>query len=464
MESKNNKVNSQVLLIISVVASFFNPMMGAAVNIALPKISSEFNLNAVSLSWIAMAFLLASAIALVPFGKIADIYGRKKIFIIGNLIVAIASFFCAVSFSGSTLIASRVLQGIGSAMVFGTTMAIVTSAFPTQKRGRIIGINVTAVYLGLSIAPLLGGYLTQAVGWRSIFYLMVLVALMTAILMFVFVKREWKSDFKEGFDLKGSIIYGFSITGLIYGFSKLPDLNAVVITAFGAICFVFFIKTELKVKFPVVNIHLFRNNPTFAFSNLAAMINYAATFAISFLLSLFLQYTKGFSPRSAGMILITQPIVMALFASVSGRLSDKYDPRILSSIGMSVIVIGLAFLIFLSPATPILYIIFCLIIVGIGFGIFSSPNTNAIMSSVDNTYLGIASATVSTMRTIGQMFSMGIAALSIHAFIGEAKISHSNIGLFVNSTQIVFIVFTLLCIVGVFASLAGRKTGKLIKI
>lgn len=457
MESEKPKVNSTVLLIISVAASFFNPMMGAAVNIALPKISAEFDMHAIAMSWIAMAFLLASAIALVPFGKIADLYGRKKIFLIGNIIVAIASLLCAVSSSGTFLIASRALQGIGSAMVFGTTMAIVTSAFPPQKRGRIIGINVTAVYLGLSIAPLLGGYLTQAIGWRSIFYLMVLVALMTAALMFVFVKEEWKSAIKENFDYKGSIIYAFAITGLIYGFSKLPDISAIIITFIGTVGLIIFIKTELKLTNPVMNINLFRDNRTFAYSNLAAMINYAATFAIAFVLSLFLQYVKGFPPRSAGMILITQPLVMAVCASVAGRLSDKYDPRVLASIGMSIVVIGLAFLVFLNSGTSLLYIIISLVVVGIGFGIFSSPNTNAIMSSVENSYLGIASATVATMRVTGQMFSMGIAALIIHTFIGEAKIVQQNLGLFVSSIQIIFIVFTFLCAFGVAASLAGRK-------
>ncbi|MEI6089755.1 MAG: MFS transporter [bacterium] len=457
MESQDNKVNSTVLLIISVAASFFNPLMGAAVNIALPKISAEFNMNAIAMSWIAMAFLLASAIALVPFGKIADLYGRKKIFLIGNIVVAIASLLCAVSSTGTFLIISRALQGIGSAMVFGTTMAIVTSAFPPHKRGRIIGINVTAVYLGLSIAPLLGGYLTQSIGWRSIFYLMVLVALMTAVLMYIFVKGDWKSPNKENFDFKGSIIYAFAITGLIYGFSKLPDINAIIIALIGVVGLIIFIKTELKLTNPVMNINLFRDNRTFAYSNLAAMINYAATFAIAFVLSLFLQYVKGFSPRSAGMILITQPIVMALFASVSGRLSDRFDPRVLASIGMSVVVIGLAFLVFLSSGTSLLYIIISLVIVGIGFGIFSSPNTNAIMSSVENSYLGIASATVATMRTTGQMFSMGIAALIIHTYIGEAKIVQQNLHLFVHSIQIIFIVFTVLCAFGVLASLAGRK-------
>jgi len=457
MNSEKPKVNSTILLIISVAASFFNPLMGAAVNIALPKISVEFDMNAIAMSWIAMAFLLASAIALVPFGKIADIYGRKKIFLIGNIVVAIASLLCAISTSGTFLIAARVFQGIGSAMVYGTTMAIVTSAFPPHKRGRIIGINVTAVYLGLSVAPLLGGYLTQSIGWRSIFYLMVVVALLTAVMMYIFVKEDWKSPNKEKIDYKGSIIYAFAITGLIYGFSKLPHLNAIIIALVGVALLIVFIKTELKLPNPIMNINLFRNNRTFAYSNLAAMINYAATFAIAFVLSLFLQYVKGFSPRSAGMILITQPIVMALFASVSGRLSDQYDPRVLASIGMSIVVVGLAFLVFLSASTPLLYIIISLVIVGIGFGIFSSPNTNAIMSSVENTHLGIASATVATMRTTGQMFSMGIAALIIHTFIGEAKIVQQNLGLFVSSIQIIFVVFTVLCAFGVLASLAGRK-------
>lgn len=457
MDISQPPVNKTILLSISVITSFLNPFMGAAVNIALPKIGQEFGMNAIWISWIAMAFLLASAVTLVPAGKLADLIGRKRVFIYGNIIVAVASLFCAVSVSGTMLIAFRLLQGFGAAMIFGTGMAIITSAFPPSERGKIIGINVTAVYLGLSLAPVMGGFLTQTLGWRSLFFLTVPISFFAALSMYYFIKAEWKGAPNETFDIKGSVVYVLAMTAFMFGFSKLPDPTAIAVAVSGFIGLIMFVKLELKTTYPVVNIQLFKNNRIFAFSNLAALINYAATFAISFVLSLYLQYVKGLSPRDAGMLLITQPLVMAIFASVSGRLSDRYDSRILSSLGMGIIVFGLIFLSFLNADTGTSYLILCMIILGSGFGIFSSPNTNSVMGSVENKYLGVASATVSTMRVTGQMMSMGIATLIIHIFIGEAKISSENIPSFISSIKVIFLVFSVLCTLGVFASLARGK-------
>ncbi len=458
MEPLQPTFNKYILLSISVITSFLNPFMAASVNVALPKIGLEFAMNAVAMSWIAMAFLLSSAVALLPAGKMADIIGRKRVFIYGNIIVGIASLICALSVSGTMLIAARLLQGFGAALIFGTGMAIVTSAFSPKERGRIIGINVTAVYLGLSLAPVLGGFLTQTIGWRSLFFLTIPISLFATLSMYYFVKAEWKGSQHETFDLRGSVGYMLAMSALMFGFSKIPDTLGIVIAFAGLGGLIAFVKLQQLTLYPLINIHLFKNNRIFAFSNLAALINYAATFAISFVLSLYLQYVKGLSPSDAGLLLITQPLVMALFASVSGRLSDKYDSRILSSIGMAIIVIGLIMLVAISASTETPYLIACLIVLGAGFGLFSSPNTNSVMSSVEIKYLGVASAAISTMRVTGQMFSMGIATLIIHVFIGEAKISSVNITSFIGSIKAIFFVFSVLCAAGIFASLArGNK-------
>jgi EmrB/QacA subfamily drug resistance transporter len=455
--SDQHPVNKSLVLGLTIVSSFLNPFMGAAINIALPRISEEFSMNAIQMSWVAMSFLLASAVALVPCGKLADMYGRKKVFMYGNLIVFVSSVFCAISGSGEMLIMFRVVQGIGSAMIFGTTMALVTSVFPKEERGKAIGINVTAVYLGLSVAPVLGGFLTQNFGWRSLFFLVIPIALFGTLATYLFLKAEWLGAKNGNFDYKGSAIYIIAMSAFMFGFSKLPDLHAILLVVAGVIGLIIFVLIELKVNFPVFDIRLFRSNRIFAFSNLAALINYAATFAIGFILSLYLQYVKGMSPREAGTLLITQPLVMALFASVAGKLSDTYNSRLLASLGMAILTAGLLMLTFLTSYTGTIYLIVCMIILGMGFGIFSSPNTNAVMSSVEGKFLGIASATIATMRVTGQMMSLGIATLIIHVFIGESKVSATNLPLFLGSVRAGFIVFTILCCFGVFASLAGGK-------
>ncbi|MCD4710307.1 MAG: MFS transporter [Bacteroidales bacterium] len=454
----HNRTSKRLILFLIIITSFINPFLGAAINIALPAISEEFSLGAVGMSWVAMAFLLSSAVFLVPLGKLADIRGRKRIFFIGNIIIAATSILCALSQSGGMLISLRAIQGIGSAMVFGTGIAIITSVYPPNERGKAIGISVTSVYIGLSLAPFLGGILTQYLGWRTIFYATVPFELVVIWITWRYIKEEWADARGEKFDLSGSIIYLLSMSAFMFGFSRLPETSAIILAAAGLLGLVGFSILEMKLKFPIFNIQLFASNRLFAFSNLAALINYATTFAITFLLSLYLQYVLGLSPRDAGMILITQPVMMAIVASISGRLSDRHDPRILASAGMGVIVGGLIMLTFLTEYSSITYLVVILAIVGFGFGMFSSPNTNAIMGSVDKKYLGVASATVGTMRLTGQMMSMGIATLILQLFIGSNPISAHYSTQFISSMRTTFIVFVILCILGIFSSLARGRS------
>jgi EmrB/QacA subfamily drug resistance transporter len=451
------KINRGILLTVVMLSSFFNPFMASAVNIALPSIGKEFTMNAVSLSWIAMGFLLSSAVLLVPFGKLADIVGRRKMLLLGNYFFILSTLLCAFSVSGNMLIISRCLQGIGGAMIMSSGMAIIISAFPPEKRGSIIGLNTTAVYVGLSAAPFLGGILTQSLGWQSLFFVNAAAGLLIIAGITAGVRADWAEAKNDRFDIAGSLIYVLAMSSLMYGFSQLPGKLAIMLTLAGSIGLVYFVILQLRIKTPVLNIGLFRENRIFAFSNLAALINYAATFGITFILSLYLQNVKGLSPRDAGLIMITQPVTMALVASVSGRMSDRIDSQILSSLGMAIIVAGLVLLIFLTTATGYTYLFIALLILGFGFGLFSSPNTNSVMSSVEKRYLGTASASLGTMRLTGQMFSMAIAAMSIHIFIGDAAITQANIPSFMHSIRVVFIVFAILCLLGVFASLARGK-------
>jgi EmrB/QacA subfamily drug resistance transporter len=407
-----------------------------------------------------MSYLLASAVFLIPFGKMGDMLGRKKVFLYGNIFFMFATILCAFSYSGDFLIAFRVLQGIGSAMMYATSMAIVISAFPPQERGKVIGLNVSAVYVGLSAAPILGGLLTQTFGWRSLFFINAGASVLIIFAIFFKIKAEWIEAKNEKFDWLGTLIYMPSMASLMYGFSKLPSPLAIGFTVVGILGLVAFVFIELKNPFPVFNMKLFFENKIFASSNLSAFINYAATFAVSFVLSLYLQYVKHLSPKEAGLILITQPIIMALVSIFSGRLSDKVNPRWLASSGMAISVIGLFMLAFVGQDTSTGFIVAALAILGFGFGLFSSPNTNMLMSSVERKFYGVASASVSTMRATGMMFSMAIASLSVHLFVGDKMINDSNIANFIKSSSLIFIVFTILCVFGVFTSFVGKKSVK----
>ncbi|MGF7119593.1 MFS transporter [Methanobacterium oryzae] len=454
----NNNVRIPAL-IIAVIASFITPFMGSSINIALPAIGGEFLTDAILLSWIPTSFLLASAIFAVPFGRIADIYGMKKIFTYGMVIFTISSFLCAIAPSDISLIAFRVLQGIGSAMIFVTGLAIVTSVYPPQERGKAIGFTIGAVYVGLSLGPVLGGIMTQFLGWRSLFYLMVPVGLLVISLTLWKLKGEWAACRGEKLDIPGTILYSIALFTFMFGFSELPGIIGIIMIIIGLIGLIAFVIFELKVEVPVFNMKLFKNR-TFGFSSLAALINYMATFAVSFFLSLYLQFIKGFDASGAGLILVAQPVVMAILAPMAGRLSDRYDPRIIATIGMSLSTLGLAQFIFLNTNTDVIFITIGLVVLGAGFGLFSSPNTNAIMGSVERRFMGIASATVSTMRLIGQTLSMGIAVLLFSLIIGKVQIMPENYPALLSSIQIAFIVFTALCFVGIFVSFAGRNKNR----
>lgn len=455
--SQTDNTVKKVALLVTTLGSFLTPFMSSSLNIALPSIGKEFAMNAVLLSWVATSFLLAAAMFLVPFGKIADIHGRKRIFTYGVLIYTLASFLSAISNSASWLLCFRVGQGIGGAMMFGTGVAILTSVFPPGERGTVLGINVAAVYLGLSLGPFLGGILTQHFGWRSVFFVNVPLGLIIIILVFWVLKGEWAEARGEKFDLAGSIVYSLSLVALMYGFSQLPAILGALLILVGALGILAFVWWETKTESPVLNMNLFRNNTVFAFSNLAALINYSATFAVSFLLSLYLQYIKGLSPQNAGLILVSQPIVQAIFSPSAGRLSDRIESRIVASIGMGLTVIGLLLLTFLSEETALMFIVVSLIFLGLGFALFSSPNTNAIMSSVEKRFYGVASATLGTMRLTGQVLSMGIAMLIFAVYIGKVQITPEYYGPFLRSTQTAFIIFAVLCFGGIFASLARGK-------
>ena len=452
-----NGTGKGMVLLVATMASFLIPFMGASVIIALPSIGRELSLDAVTLGWIATAYLLASASLLVPFGRIADIHGRKKVFTCGIVIFTFSSLLSGMASSAAMLISFRVLGGIGAAMIAGTGVALLTSVFPANERGRALGINVAAVYIGLSLGPVLGGVLTQHFGWRSIFFVNVLLGLVVIAVIVRKLKGEWAEAKGERFDSGGSIIYSLALVALIYGFTLLPTLLGVSLIVAGVIGFSAFVKWEMKAISPLLDINLFRNNRVFTFSNLAALINYSATFAVTFLISLYLQYVKGFNPGSAGLILVAMPAIQAIFSPLAGRLSDRIEPRIIASAGMALTTAGLAIFIFLNEKTPLELIIGNLTLMGFGFALFSSPNTNAVMSSAPKTAYGVASAMVATMRQIGMVLSMGVAMLMFALYIGRVQITPEYYPLFQESMQTSFIIFAILSLGGIFASLARGK-------
>ncbi len=451
------RATQRAALIVATLSSFLGPFMGSSVNVALPSIGAEFGMGAVLLGWVNTAYLLAAAAFLIPFGRLGDIYGRKRIYMWGVLVFTGSSVLLAAASSGMMIILCRVLQGFGSSMIFATGMPILISVFPLGKRGKALGITVAAVYLGLSTGPFFGGLITQHLGWRYIFWLNLPLGLTLLVVIFFILKGDWAEARGSRFDVTGSLILAAALLCSMYGLSSLPAFYAIVMIISGLLGIIGFVAYELRTPNPVIDIKLFRYNTVFAFSSLAALINYAATFAVGFLLSLYLQRLRGFSPQDAGLVLIAQPIVQSLLSPLAGWLSDRVEPRTVASAGMSVTLFGLVLLTFLSAGTAITHVIGCLIVLGIGFALFSSPNTNAIMSSVERRFFGVAGAMVSSMRQIGMLVSMGIVMMILALLLGDSEIGTENQEAFIRSMRIAMPVFAAMCFGGIFASLARGK-------
>ncbi len=445
--------NRRTVLFITILASFLIPFIGSSIIIALPLIGDEFGFNVIALSWVNSAYILASASLLVPFGRLADIYGRRRIFLGGNIVFALGCIISVVIDSGNMLLLSRVIQGIGGSAIFSTSIAILTSAYPPNERGKVLGINTAAVYIGLSAGPVIGGLMTAYWGWKSIFIFCGAISLL--VIMAIITKLRTESAVsKERFDLTGMVIYILVLVCLVYGLSEIPNLAGYWLIGAGITGALIFYRWEVRNPTPLINFRFFTRNRGFAFSNLAALINYSGVWAVSFVLSLFLQEIKGFSAESAGIVLVSSPLIQAVFSPVFGRLSDRIEPRFLASAGMGITAAGIAMLVFLSPETPVYYIVIALLLLGFGLALFASPNTNAIMSSVDRQHYGFASATLATMRQLGMMLSMGIVMVIFSVVMGRVQITPASHTDFVTSTHIIFAIASFSCFSAIFASLA----------
>lgn len=434
------------------INAFATPMMLSAVNVALPGIAHSLNIDAVLLSWVPMVYLMASAMFVLVFGRLADMYGRKRVFLLGTVSVIVSSILAALANSGAMLISARFLQGVSAAMLYATQIAIVTSVFPPRQRGRAIGMTVSMVYLGLTFGPAAGGFLVEHFGWRASFLLHLPLSAMVLAIAFLKVGGDWVGDAGGTFDIAGAICYGLMIVCVCVGAAGLPQGYAFVALGVGALCLPLFVRQCRRAENPLLDIHLFFSNRVFSRSSLAACIMYTATFATVVLVGLYLQFLKGMSPARAGLLMMIQPLTMAMLSPLFGRLSDTVEPRLLASLGMGSASIGLLVLASLDSADSTAWLALGLLLIGLGFSLFSSPNTNAIMSSVERRHFGTASALVATMRVLGQMNSMILVALMFALVIGQVEIVPEHYGALQRALSYCFAIAALLCLPGIYFS------------
>ena len=455
--SHNSRQKATVAAAIS--TSFITTFSGSALNLAIPNMGTYFSMGAASVGWLITTYTLVVAAFSVPFGKLADSTGRYRILITGIITFGVTSLIAVFAPNAAVMLVIRVIQAIGAAMIFATNMPIAISAFPGKERGRVIGMVTSGTYTGLALGPVLGGILNNYLGWKSIFIFGALVSLFALIISIRGISRDQTEAADTNQDIKGNIFYIIMIASVIYGLSSLNShVFGWLFIAAGIVFGAVFVRTELKSENPVIDVRIFASNRTYTLSNLTALFNYSATFALSYMVSIYLQVVLGFSSQTAGFVLIAQPFFMAVLSPRIGRLSDKVAPYKLASGGMGLCALSLMFFAFIRPEINVWFIAASLSLAGVGIAFFSSPNTNVIMGCVPPAKFGVANSILATMRTTGQSAGMAVITLVVSGTVGNASLYDVSAGDLINTMHIAFIIFTVLCAAGIFMSLQRKKS------
>lgn len=458
--TENDEKLARMALLIAIMTSFAGTFAASAINISIPAVSAEFGSNAVLTGWIITGFLLGNVVFSVPFGKLADLTGRKRVFAIGVAIFAATSLACVFADSTWVLIILRIVQGVGAAMLFSTNIAIMVNTYPTRKRGKALGIVIATAYIGLSAGPTLGGILINYLGWRSIYIVMTVIGFISLILILLKLPDDSRKSVGESMDASGSLMYIVALTLVFSGLSMWSSHYWVIaLIPAGLLIGAVFVRHELRSETPVLDVKLLASNKNYAFSNLAALLNYAFDAGLIYYLSIYLQLVKGLNPMISGAIMMGQPLFQAIISPYAGKLSDRISPFKVATTGMAICVVGLFGFCFISANSPLVYVIVLLIVIGTGFGVFSSPNSNAIMSCVGPQDYGAATSLQGTMRTLGQTASLTIVTSILTVHIGDTVLANAPVSALILSMRTGFIIFTVLCIIGVFFSMQ-RKSSK----
>lgn len=439
-------------------AAFITPLLSTMMNLSLDALGKEFSVGSHSLGYVNTAFLLSSVVFMVPLSRMADISGKRRMFLGGVLTIAVSCILAPFSTEFWMIILFRGTIGMGAAAVVTTSVSMITDVFDRNRRGWAIGINTTCVYVGLALGPFIGGVLNDLLGWRSLFFVIIPFAVV-AIAMMLSFKHEIAPFAGKTLSVRSSILYGLAILLSMGGVINLPETWAVCMFLVGLVLLVAFVRLQSVSDDRILDVRLFRNR-MFSGSCIAAFLNYASSYSLSFFLALYLQSLQGLSATEAGMLMLIQPAVQAIFTPFFGKKSDFVsDKRILPTLGMLVIAVGVASIIFYDVDTPMWAIVLTMMLTGFGFSLFSAPNTSLIMSSVPAKDTGEASAMISVMRQTGMMVSMGIAMTVISVIMGSAdNISPETYGDFINVMRVSFVICTIMCLTGAVTSMMRGKS------
>ena len=449
-------VDQKWLVLIAIGAStFMSALDTSVVNVILPIINRSFASDIATVEWVVTIYLLIVSGLLLSFGRLGDMRGHKSIFMIGFAIFIISSALCGLAPSIGSLIAFRGLQALGAAMLAANSPAILAKNFPSSQRGQALGLQATMTYLGLTVAPSLGGFLTDLISWRAVFYINIPVGLIAFFLSWRFIPQDRTIRTGKRFDLPGAAIFLAALIALLIGLNQGHTLGWLSIPilsllTFSTLFLISFVLVESRSSNPILDLDLFKNK-VFSAASMSAVLNYIAIFSILLLLPFYLIQGRDLSPSQAGLILTIQPIVMAIVAPISGMISDRVGTQIPSVFGMVVLTFGLLLLARLGPLSAIYEIGIALAVVGFGTGTFISPNNSAIMGSAPPKRQGIAAGVLATARSTGMVLGVGLAGAIFTTILANGQ----GGGNLFNATRVSFLVAAGLAALG--ATIAGIR-------
>lgn len=465
MKSKiKNKITyskiEKLLLVFLSLCVFTIPFESSMLNLVLPIIQKSFEINIQELGFISLSYLLTTSILLIPCSHISYIFGKKNIFIFGIFCIFLSDVLVLISYSFYFFLFCRIISGIGSACVMATSIAIFNSLFHDEKKGRALGINTASVYSGIALGFIVGALFTTTFYWKYMFLLTIPAFFISGVSLFKLLPNDSTNNSTnintydvDKIDIKGIILYSTSLLSILYSISSLNNKYSIYILIFGTLVFLLFLAHQKTQKFKLFNFKLFFQNKIFLKSNITVLLNYSATYAISFFLSIYLQSIGNLSPYITGLILLAQPVIQSLTSPIVGIYLSKKNSCIFTTLGLLVITLGLFFLSTIQLTTSVYLIVFYQFILGLGYSLFTTPNTYTIITSIDQKEVEFASGALATMRQIGMVLSMGLSISFISFTPYILKVFHlelyDNLLISMKST---FLFCSLLCGLGVLLS------------
>lgn len=399
---------------------------GSVVNTVLPVINRAFHQEVTVVEWVVIIYLLVLSGLLLSFGRLGDIHGHKRYYVLGFGIFVVSSMFCGLSHNVQVLIVFRAIQALGAAMLAANSPAILTKNFPASQRGQALGLQAAMTYLGLMVGPSLGGWLTDTLGWRAVFYINVPVGSLAILLSMRFIPADLAEKTEKRFDFNGALLYTAGLTALMIALNQGSNLgwgSPVILgaMALAGICLLVFVRVEQSTPSPMLDLALFKGK-RFSLAVICATLNYICIYTIVFLMPFYLIQGRSFSPSQTGLILTAQPIAMAIAAPLAGALSDRIGIRLLTTLGMALLGLGLYLLASLGQVTPVSSILLALGVAGLGTGIFISPNTSGLMGSAPKNRQGIASGVMATSRNLGMVIGVGLAGAIFTTILARSSL------------------------------------------